>query len=105
MSSNIMNYIPEIMNNVAGVLSRIEGQEGKITSKLLRAEVERLKGQWASEVINVALIALGREAAVSGMVASPAQVSALVKMAQKNNEPIIGKIKVMREARKQETTK
>jgi hypothetical protein len=100
--SNIMNYLPEVLANIASVLARIEANEGKITGKFLKSEIERLKGQWAPEVINVALMALGREAAVSGMVASEGQVGALVKMAQKDHAYIISKIKSLREAREKQ---
>jgi hypothetical protein len=99
MASNIMNYIPEVLHNVHGVLWAIEQNEGRITTKLIKSEIERLRGQWASEVINIALISLDQKPVVSGMVSSDAQVQALVKMAKKDHEYIIGHIKALRDTR------
>lgn len=99
--SNILNYTPEILHNIYGFLSRLEANQGKITTKFIKSEIERLKGQWPSEVINVSLVVLGQKPAVSGMVATDAEVKALVEMAQKDYEYIIGKIKAQRNAREQ----
>jgi excisionase family DNA binding protein len=99
MTTNIMLYSDEIMRNVRTVLWSIKENGGKITSKHLQTQVDALKGSWASESVNIALMALGRQQAVNGMVASQPQIDSLLAKFVRENAYLVDEVKALREAR------
>lgn len=101
--SNIMNYRSEIQYNVTSVLSHIRDNGGKTPNTLLVAEQNRLKGQYAPVVLNVALMAMGKKqlaplSACFGL--NERELGWLIEEAQKKNLTILGEIKALRETGK-----
>jgi len=100
--STIMNYRSEIQYNVTSVLSRIEERGGMAPNKFLAAEQERLRGQYAPIVLNVALMAIGKPqlaplSACWGL--TEKELEWLIEEAKKKNEGLILHIKHLREAK------
>lgn len=96
--SNIHLYSHEVQYNVTSVLYSIKERGGLVSSKFIAAEARRLQGEYAADVINIALLAMGKPAAFEG-VASEKQMSIFVEQAKKQNELLLSQIAQLRAAK------
>lgn len=96
--TNAMNYSDEILYNVRDVLCKIEERGGMAPSSFLNAELNRLQGQYAAIVINVALMAIGKKKAVEDarFPLSETQYNILVERAKQNSRVEIARIAQLR---------
>ncbi len=96
--TNAMLYSDEILYNVREVLWNIKERGGMAPSKFLNAELERLHGQYAAIVINVALLAMGKQKAVDDprFPLSDAQYNTLVERAKQKNADLLHEIAQLR---------
>ncbi len=99
--SNILRYTDQVLGNVRDVLFAIKENNGKATTKLVVREQERLCGQYAKDVLNIALMAMGKSAAYTDVKLSPDQLARLAEQAKKSNWDVLGDIKKLREQKGQ----
>ena|SRR2546423_6611270 len=99
--ANVMNYSSEILSNVSEVIWNIKERGGLAPASFLNAELERLQGQYAAVVVNVALLTMGKKAAVQDdrFPLSDAQYSVLVERAKQNSRVELAQIAEMRAAK------
>lgn len=97
--NNVMNYSDEILYDVREVIYRImERGGGMAPQSFLQAEYKRLQGRYAAIVINVALMAMGKKAAIQDarFPLSDAQYASLVERAKQNSRVELARIAQMR---------
>ena len=96
--TNAMNYSSEILSNVQEVLYKIMERGGMAPSSFLNAELDRLQGQYAAIVINVALMAMGKKPSVEDerFPLSEKQYAWLVERAKQNSRVELARIAQMR---------
>ena len=96
--TNAMNYSDEILYNVRDVLYNIEQRGGLVSNTFLQGELDRLQGQYAAIVINVALLAIGKKKAVEDarFPLSDAQYTVLVEKAKRSNGVLLSEIAKLR---------
>jgi non-ribosomal peptide synthetase component F len=99
--ANAMNYSSEILSNVSEVIWNIKERGGLASSKFLNAELERLQGQYAAVVVNVALMAIGKPKAVEDprFPLTDAQYNVLVERAKQNSRVELAQIAELRAAK------
>jgi hypothetical protein len=95
-SSVILNYSDVIVGNVVEILWNCKERGGLFGNKFAQAEVERLRGSWAIDSVNVAaVIVLGRPMFEGGH-ASEAQLNVLVEKARRYDPMLISQIQKLR---------
>lgn len=96
--TNIMNYSDEILYNVRDVIYNIEQRGGLASNKFLQGELDRLQGQYAAIVVNVAMMAIkGKKVAEDARFPlSDAQYAVLVEKAKQQNRSSLAVIAKMR---------
>ena len=93
--SNIHLYSDQVQWNVTSVLTNIHERGGLAGTKFLQSEYLRLRGEWPADVINIAMLCIGRGVAFEG-VASEKQMSIFVEQAKQRNAITIRKIAALR---------
>ncbi len=93
-----LNYTSEIMYDVRSVLFNIKERGGAVPGSFLNAELNRLQGSRAADVLNIAMVAIGKKECTQGQ-ATPAQMEVLVARAQKESADLVSEIAQLRAAK------
>lgn len=96
--SNIHLYSDQVQWNVTSVLANIKERGGLASSKFLQAEYQRLIGEWPADVINIAMLCIGRGIAFEGK-ASEKQMEIFVEQATQRNAILLRQIAELRAAK------
>lgn len=96
--SNIHLYSDQVQWNVTSVLTNIKERGGLAGTKFLQSEYQRLRGEWSADVINIAMLCIGRSIAFEG-VASEKQMSIFVEKAKQQNAILLRQIAKLRAAK------
>lgn len=96
--SNIHLYSDQVQWNVTSILANIYERGGLAGTKFLQSEYQRLLGEWPADVINIAMLCIGRDIAFEG-VASEKQMSIFVEQAKQHNAILLRKIAELRAAK------
>jgi hypothetical protein len=97
--SNAMRYQSEIQYDVRNVLCHVRDRGGKVPGSFVQAEYARLQGSRAAIVVNVALLALGKNIAYGNDGVTDEERSTLVERATQANQDVLIAIKDLREVK------
>jgi hypothetical protein len=92
-----MVYASDVVDDAGSVLENIAYRGGLVSKKFLQEELKRLQGYRAADVINVAMVAMGKSPCCKGQ-ATEAQMAMLVERCQKKHEMVLKEIAAKRKA-------
>ncbi len=90
-----MVYASDVIEDAIEVLQNVDYRGGMAPVSFLQGEVQRLRqqGRRAADAVNVALVAMGKKATVTGAQSTEAQMTALVARLQREQPNLIASIK------------
>lgn len=100
-ASTIMRYKDQVLYNVRSVLWNVKERGGTAPTKFWQSEALRLKGEWGTDVANIARQAMGREGLIFEGRAMPDEMAVLVEAARRDNEALLREIAALRAAAKE----